>query len=95
MARRNVSRSVSRSSSKRSSNSIRNSVRRSGRSDRETFTVYVIQAWRWKEFIAFEMIGGAAFYLFGKWMLQVEWFGLMANLAGPQMLRHALGMHSI
>ena len=52
------------------------------------FTVYIIPAWRWKEFIAFELIGGTAFYLIGKIMMHSEWFGIAINMAGPQMLKY-------
>ncbi|MEK3881908.1 hypothetical protein [Paenibacillus sp. PL2-23] len=55
---------------------------------RDCFTVYIIPAWKWKEFIAFELIGGTAFYLIGKLMTHSEWFSIAFNMAGPQMLKH-------
>ncbi|MBD2867649.1 hypothetical protein [Paenibacillus arenilitoris] len=51
------------------------------------FTVYVIPAWKWKEFIAFELIGGTAFYLVCRTIAHSELFGIAANIAGPQMLK--------
>lgn len=58
------------------------------KTDGDAFTVYVIPSWQWKEFIAFELIGGAAFYLLGKLIVQAEWFCVAANIAGPQMLKY-------
>lgn len=54
----------------------------------EPFTVYIIPAWKWKEFLAFELIGGTAFYLIGKIMTHSEWFSIAINMAGPQMLKY-------
>ncbi|MCR2802408.1 hypothetical protein [Paenibacillus soyae] len=54
----------------------------------EAFAVYIIPAWKWKEFIAFELIGGTAFYLIGKIMTHSEWFSVAINMAGPQMLKY-------
>ncbi|REK75738.1 hypothetical protein [Paenibacillus paeoniae] len=55
---------------------------------KDAFTVYVVPAWQWKEFIAFELIGGFAFYLVCKIMTHVEWFSIAANMAAPQMLKY-------
>lgn len=52
------------------------------------FTVYIIPAWKWKEFIAFELIGGTAFYFICKKTVNSELFGIAANIAGPQMLKY-------
>ncbi|MBH5317363.1 hypothetical protein I6N90_05990 [Paenibacillus sp. GSMTC-2017] len=54
----------------------------------ESFTVYVIPAWKWKQFIAFELIGGTAFLLISKIIIHSEWFCIAANIAGPQMLKY-------
>lgn len=61
---------------------------RFGTGRKDVFTVYIIPAWKWKEFIAFELIGGIAFYLFGKILTHTEWFPIAANMAGPQMLKY-------
>ncbi|WP_214628585.1 hypothetical protein [Paenibacillus agaridevorans] len=52
------------------------------------YVIVVVQAWQWKEFFAFELLGGLAFYLVGKVMAQAEWFCIAANVAGPQMLKY-------
>ncbi|WP_168121008.1 hypothetical protein [Paenibacillus sp. HB172176] len=57
---------------------------------REPFAVYVVPAWKWKQFIAFELLGGIAFYLISKVLISTEWFCIAANMAGPQMLKHAV-----
>lgn len=54
----------------------------------DEFVIVVVPAWKWKEFIAFELVGGFAFYLVGKVLAQAEWFCIAANVAGPQMLRY-------
>jgi hypothetical protein len=54
----------------------------------DEFVIVVVPAWKWKEFIAFELVGGFAFYLVGKVLAQAEWFCIAANMAGPQMLRY-------
>lgn len=54
----------------------------------DTFAVYIIPAWKWKEFIAFELIGGAAIYLVGKILIHSDWFCIAANMAVPQMLKY-------
>lgn len=63
-------------------------IRRKRSSQKDGFTVYIIPAWQWKEFIAFEMIGGMAFYLISKIMVHTEWLCIAANMAGPQMLKY-------
>ncbi|MDQ6422278.1 hypothetical protein RB620_22885 [Paenibacillus sp. LHD-117] len=50
--------------------------------------IVVVPAWKWKEFIVFELLGGTAFYLIGKVLVQTEWFCIAANMAGPQMLKY-------
>ncbi|GKU75894.1 hypothetical protein [Paenibacillus sp. L3-i20] len=55
----------------------------------EHFTVYIIPAWQWKQFIAFELIGGTAFLLISKIIIHSEWFCIAANIAGPQMLKYS------
>lgn len=57
------------------------------------FTVYIIPAWKWKEFIAFELIGGAAFYFVCKKTVNSELFGIAANIAGPQMLKYIMAAY--
>ncbi|MGO4371355.1 hypothetical protein [Paenibacillus sp. 2TAB19] len=57
------------------------------------FTVYVVPAWKWREFIAFELIGGFAFYLVCKKTANSELFGIAANIAGPQMLRYMTSLY--
>ncbi|RJE91212.1 hypothetical protein D3P07_03890 [Paenibacillus sp. 1011MAR3C5] len=61
---------------------------RLGTGNKDVFIVYVVPAWKWKEFIAFELIGGIAFYLIGKILTHSEWFSVAANMAGPQMLKN-------
>jgi len=61
---------------------------RFGAGKNDAFIVYVVPAWQWKEFIAFELIGGIAFYLIGKILTHSEWFSVAANMAGPQMLKN-------
>lgn len=63
-------------------------IRRMKPAGHSDYVFVVVPAWKWKEFVAFELIGGAAFYLVGKLLLQAEWFCIAANLAGPQMLRY-------
>lgn len=63
-------------------------IRRKQTGHRDVFTVYIIPAWKWKEFIAFEMIGGMAFYLISKIAVHTEWLCIAANMAGPQMLKY-------
>ncbi|MDQ0061055.1 hypothetical protein [Paenibacillus harenae] len=57
------------------------------------FTVYVIPAWKWREFIAFELIGGFAFYFVCKKTANSELFGIAANIAGPQMLKYMTSLY--
>lgn len=59
------------------------------------FTVYVIPAWKWKEFIAFELIGGTAFYLLCRKTANSELFGIAANIAGPQMLKYLMAAYRL
>ncbi|WP_424767226.1 hypothetical protein [Paenibacillus sp. sgz302251] len=59
------------------------------------FTVYVIPAWKWKEFLAFELIGGAAFYLICRKTAHSEIFGIAANIAGPQMLKYMMQVYRL
>jgi len=61
---------------------------RFGAREKDSFIVYVVPAWQWQEFIAFELIGGIAFYLIGKILTHSEWFSVAANMAGPQMLKN-------
>lgn len=57
------------------------------------FTVYIVPAWKWKEFLAFELIGGTAFYLLCRKTANSELFGIAANIAGPQMLKYMTGSY--
>ncbi|WP_028612027.1 hypothetical protein [Paenibacillus harenae] len=57
------------------------------------FTVYVVPAWKWKEFIAFELIGGTAFYLVCRKIAHSELFGIAANIALPQMLKYIMSSY--
>lgn len=57
------------------------------------FTVYIIPAWKWKEFLAFELIGGTAFYFICKKTANSELFGIAANIAGPQMLKYMMAAY--
>lgn len=61
---------------------------RASNAGRDRIVILVVPAWMWKEFIAFELLGGAAFYLIGKLIMGAEWFSVAANVAGPQMLRY-------
>ncbi|MFD0588527.1 hypothetical protein ACFQZE_10980 [Paenibacillus sp. GCM10027627] len=62
--------------------------RAKGGGKQDVFKIYVVPAWKWKEFIAFELIGGMAFYLIGKVVAQSEWFCVAVNMAGAQMLKY-------
>lgn len=71
-------------------------MRKTARSGKNNeFTVYVLPAWKWKEFIAFELIGGSAFYLFCRIAAHSELFGIAANFAGPQMLKYVMAAYRI
>ncbi|OMF38647.1 hypothetical protein BK133_00095 [Paenibacillus sp. FSL H8-0548] len=59
------------------------------------FKIYIVPAWKWKEFIAFELIGGAAFYLICRKTAHSELFGLAANIAGPQMLKYLMASYRL
>ena len=59
------------------------------------FKVYVIPAWKWKEFIAFELIGGTAFYLLCRKTAHSELIGVAANIAGPQMLKYLMAAYRL
>ncbi|NIK76202.1 hypothetical protein FHS15_001309 [Paenibacillus castaneae] len=61
--------------------------------ENKEFTIYVLPAWKWKEFLAFELIGGAAFYLFCRITAHSELFGIAANIAGPQMLKYVMASY--
>ncbi|WP_235237285.1 hypothetical protein [Paenibacillus alkaliterrae] len=50
-------------------------------------------AWKWKEFITFELIGGTAFYLLCRKTAHSELFGIAANIAGPQMLKYMMAAY--
>jgi len=62
---------------------------------KEEFEIYVVPAWKWKEFIAFELIGGAAFYLLCRKVVHSELFGIAANIAGPQMLKFLMAAYRL
>ncbi|WP_138752645.1 hypothetical protein [Paenibacillus sinopodophylli] len=59
------------------------------------FKIYVIPAWKWKEFLAFELIGGTAFYLLCRKTAHSELFGIAANIAAPQMLKYVMAAYRI
>lgn len=59
------------------------------------FKIYVIPAWKWKEFLAFELIGGTAFYLLCRKLAHSELFGMAANIAGPQMLKYLMAAYRL
>ncbi|WP_141500484.1 hypothetical protein [Paenibacillus luteus] len=62
---------------------------------KKEFKIYVVPAWKWKEFIAFELIGGTAFYLLCRKTAHSELFGMAANIAVPQMLRYLMAAYRL
>jgi len=62
---------------------------------KDEFKIYIVPAWKWKEFIAFELIGGAAFYLLCRKVAHSEIFGMAANIAGPQMLKFVMAAYRL
>ncbi len=58
-----------------------------------SFTVYIVPAWKWKEFLAFELIAGTAFYMLCRKMAHSEMFGMAASVAAPQMLKYLMASY--
>jgi hypothetical protein len=63
------------------------------KSNQAVFAVYIIPAWKWKEFFAFEMIAGTAFYMLCRKLAHSELFGMAASVAAPQMLKYIMAAY--